>query len=264
MCRPTLWRVIGVCLALILCCPATAWATSLGDRLASYPDWENFPAIAAVQGSEDLIYPQWMAGMWQVTSTLIEQVAPFAPEIVTPGFEQNKNLINQPFEFRVRFQPQQTFFTQALTLPTIITGALPIVADREFNGLEIARSYLGETGVKTVKVDPRNPNRQLTHLGNDQVLISTVTGRTTETFGNEFLTSEITQQQFRDASQLYLNQVETTTDYQQISPEMVTANQVTAIYLTSNDPDFFAIQYHPVALYRYKLSLQKVDYSHSN
>ncbi|NJN74082.1 MAG: hypothetical protein HC799_15355 [Limnothrix sp. RL_2_0] len=259
MCRTILWRVIIVCLVLILCCPATAWAESLGDRLASYPDWENFPAIAAVQGSEDLVYPQWMAGTWQVTSTLIEQVAPFAPEIVTPGFEQNKSLINQPFEFRVRFQPQQTFFTKAFTLPKLMAGTLPIVADREFNGLEIARSYLGETGVKTVKVDPRNPNRQLTRLGNNQILISTVTGRSIENLDNEFLTSEITQQQFRGAPQLYLNQVETTTDYQQISPEMLTANQVTAIYLTANDPDFFTTQNHPVALYRYNLSLQKID-----
>lgn len=246
-------------LCFSLCCQGVAAAESLQKRLANYPNWSGFPSVETVQMGDDLIYPQWMAGTWYVTSTLIEQIAPLAPEIMTPGFEQNRQLIDRPFEFLVRFKPQQNFFSQALRLPKVILGERPIVADRAFNGLEIARAYLGET-VKSVKVDPQNPNRQLTQLSGDRLLISTVTGRSAEAPNDlEFLSSEVTQQQFQGTTQVYLNQVETTTDYHQKSAQKITANQVTAIYLSPNDPNFFHAQNQPVALYRYQLVLERVD-----
>lgn len=54
------------------------------------------------------------------------------------------------------------------------------MADRAFNGLNMAQAYLGEAAVKAVKVDPNNPNRQLTLLEQGRQLESTVTGRATE------------------------------------------------------------------------------------
>ncbi|MGB2925753.1 MAG: DUF6816 family protein, partial [Limnothrix sp.] len=225
MFRPIVWKIIACCLCFLCWFPAGAWAKSLASRLDRYPDWDNFPMLTAVQGSDDLVYPQWMAGTWKVTSILTAQVAPFAPDVVTPGFENNRKLIGQPFTFLVKFQPQQTFITQAFTLPTVLSGSRPIVADRAFNGLAIAQAYLGENGVKAVKTDPNNPNRQLTRLNNNQTLISTVTGRATEYLSDtEFLSSEMTQQQFRGAPQLYLNQVETTTKYRQNSVADITAD----------------------------------------
>jgi hypothetical protein len=260
------WRVwqkilLGCCLWWCFAQPGAIAAsppTALQDRLETYPNWTEFPPVVAVKPGEDLVYPDWLAGTWQVTSTLTDQVAPLAPDIVTPGFEQNRLFINQPLQLLVKFEPRRNFITKAFTIPSLISGQVPIVANRAFNGTEIARAYLGEKGFQSVQVDPTNPNRQLTRLQGDRLLISTVTDRATETPNpQEFISSEITQQQFQGAPQLYLNTVETTTDYVRRSPEQITAKQITAIYLSPNDPNFFQGRNQPVALYRYHLRLDK-------
>lgn len=238
---------------------AIATAESLQERLEHYPHWQTFPPVETVQDASDLVYPDWMQGTWRVTSTLREQLAPLAPEIVTPGFEQNRQFIDQPLIFRVKFEPQKRFQQQAFSLPKLLQGDRPIVANREFNGTEIATAYLGETGFKSVKVDPRNPNRQITRLNSGRSLISTVTERASEFPSDlEFVSAEITRQQFRGTPQVYLNTVETTTDYTLRKTGQITANQITAIYLSANDPQFFAANNQPVALYRYDLTLAKL------
>jgi len=75
----------------------------LTDRLALFPQWDGKPSVQAVKGSEDLVYPDWMAGTWNVTSTLVEMVAPLAPDVVTPGFAGNRQFLDKPVSFLVRF-----------------------------------------------------------------------------------------------------------------------------------------------------------------
>ncbi|OKH19444.1 hypothetical protein NIES208_02310 [[Limnothrix rosea] IAM M-220] len=239
---------------------AIAGAEGLQARISSYPNWSRFPSVETVQGATDLVYPSWMGGTWQVTSILREQIAPLAPDIVTPGFEQNRQLTDQPIVFTVKFEPQQFFEQPAFSLPKLLGGDRPIVANREFNGTEIAKAYLGKQGFLTVKVDPTNPNRQLTRLNSEQALISTVTARATETpRETEFLSTEITQQQFRGIPDAYLNTVETTTDYRLQNSGLITATQITAIYLSPNDPQFFKANNRPVALYLYDLKLEHIN-----
>lgn len=214
---------------------------ALRDRLAQFPDWQTKPIVQAAKG--DLGYPDWFAGDWQVRTTLIDLAAPLAPEILTPGFESNRAYLNQPIPFAVRF----------------VKAGRQLVSDRAYNGLNLAKAYLGDRPVLAVKVDPNNPNRQITILRDDRQLVSTVTGRATESpDSNTFLTIEVFQQEFRGAPQLYFNTVETTTAYQHLAgnPE-ITADQVTAIYLSPQDPDYFKAVDRPVALYRYRLEFQR-------
>ncbi|MEM0981619.1 MAG: DUF6816 family protein, partial [Cyanobacteria bacterium P01_H01_bin.58] len=135
-----------------------------------------------------------------------------------------------------------------------------VVADRAFNGLSLAQAYLGADAIKAVKVDPQNPNRQLTILRGDRQLESTVLSRATESPAEDrFITTEVFQQVFRGTNQPYLNEVETTTAYHRLAVEQgidtVEADQVTAIYLSPQDPDYFKALSQPVALYRYRLEL---------
>jgi hypothetical protein len=121
--------------------------------------------------------------------------------------------------------------------------------------LSIARAYLGEGAVKSVKVDPDSPNRQVTLLQSSQ-LVSTVTGRLSEKPAvDRFVASEVFAQQFRAGSRVYFNEVETATAYQKQQPPLpaIEADQVTAIYLSPQSPDYFAAGGRPVALYRYRL-----------
>ncbi|MGB3512565.1 MAG: DUF6816 family protein [Microcoleaceae cyanobacterium] len=259
-----------------------AVAGPLAERIANFPNWENKLSISAMEA--DLIYPDWMLGTWNVKSTLIELVAPLAPEIVTPGFENNRNSLNQPINFQVRFinfEPEkiitQTPQKKLINLPISWNSIgknqnnrkinLPknaVIADREFNSLNISKAILGEDAILSVKIDPNNPNRQTTILPDNLELLSVVTNRSSEILNqDEFIGCEISQQIFQSETMIYLNEVETTTKYNHIisenQGEKIDAEQITAIYLSPQDPDYFLAGNRPVALYRYQLELLPVE-----
>ncbi|MCL1473524.1 hypothetical protein LAY57_23085 [Argonema antarcticum A004/B2] len=256
-----------------------AKAGVLAERLAQFPQWNSKPPTQKVAPAEDLIYPDWIAGTWNVTSTLVDLVAPLAPDIVTPGFENNRRYLNEPITFPVRFQVvNQNDFKFSIFNPKsslakvgIVTGTAKtptsrkiqnlklqgsVVADRAFNGLNIATAVLGSSAILSVKTDPHNPNRQITLLPGERQLVSIVTSRATEIPNpDKFISTEVSQQIFRSPTQLYLNQVETTTAYRklQASGAAIEADQITAVYLSPQDPNYFAAAERPVALYHYRL-----------
>jgi len=240
-------------------------AASLESRLDDFPQWSQKPPTKIAKG--DLYYPLWMQGDWQVTSTLLDQVAPLAPEISSPGFKNNQQYINQDVKFNVKFTANFLRFDPLSYLNKIAKSAKfeekkvekRIIADRVYNGTNIAKTYLGDRQVVSVKVDPDNPNQQITVLAGDRQLISKVTGRASETpSNNRFITSEIANQIFKSPERIYLNEVETTSDYHLITPDQITARQITAIYLSPQDPDYFKVGNKPIALYLYRLNLQKI------
>jgi hypothetical protein len=53
--------------------------------------------------------------------------------------------------------------------------------------------------------------------------------------------------------------VETTTDYQQLEDGKIAATQITAVYLSPQDPDYFSANNQPIALYRYQLTLAPME-----
>lgn len=268
------WCAYLVLVCFLWCLPARAGA--LVDRIATFPQWQEKPPVQPAEG--DLLYPDWFKGTWEVTSTLTDLVAPLAPEIVSPGFEANRQFLNQPITFQVQFKeaaisPPASALKSFGNLPR--TRQAGIISDRAFNGLNLARAYLGSgenSPVLDVKVNPLTPNRQVTSLRGDRQLISLVTGRAIETPApDQFVTTELFQQIFRGGSQPYLNQVETTTDYYYESGTSpgIHADQITAVYLSPQDPQYFkagqippgvvgnqpleALKERPVALYRYSL-----------
>ncbi|GAB1539596.1 hypothetical protein NUACC21_22630 [Scytonema sp. NUACC21] len=217
----------------------------------------------------DLVYPEWMVGNWEVKSILTDLVAPLAPDIVTPGFESNRQYLNEPISFQVRFVREKIPATGLKTLPFVNSKATPqffqaktakrtapaVVADRAFNGLNLARAYLNDA-VLAVKVDPDSPNRQITFLRGERQLVSIVSDRATETTSDgKFIATEVFQQFFKSGGRPYFNIVESTTEYhklEQANPA-IEADQVTAVYLSPQDPNYFRAASRPVALYRYRL-----------
>ena len=271
--RNLLW--LGLLAMVWLMCSAGiaegAAAESLRDRQQSFPNWESKPTTQLSDG--DLYYPKWMQGTWRMTSTLVDMVAPLAPDIVTPGFEGNRQFLDKPIPAFIRFVPKVvskgSFLNQPIPkkLEDASADEIKVVSDRAFNGLSLSRAYLGKDWVKSVKVDPDDPNRQVTFLKENQQLVSTVTGRIVETPNNGmFATSEVFQQFFRNPKNanneatVYLNEVENTTIYRKRSdPNFpIEADQITAIYLSPQDPNYFKAIDKPVALYRYHLSFSPV------
>ena len=253
--------IAGFCLVLtLLLGGGEARAGVLSDRLSNFPHWDSKPPVPSAQG--DLVYPDWMAGNWTVSNVLVDLIAPLAPDLVTPGFESNRQYLHQEIKFNVRFQPASYQLQTASFLAHFqVQNQTQVIADRAFNGLNIGRAYLGENGVLSVKVDPANPNRQITVLPGERQLIYIVTNRGSETpKPDEFIATEISQQIFKGESQIYLNEVETTTAYRFLEAEKkIEADQVTAIYLSPQDPDYFAAFGRPVALYRYRLELVAIQ-----
>jgi hypothetical protein len=254
--------ILGWMGALLVWCWSCqgALAGELSERIARFPDWHQ-PQLARQTG--ELTYPDWFRGSWVATSTLLEQQAPLAPDLMTPGFESNRQYIDRPIDFTVRFIPRNTqplAKISPLTFPQLPTRSTTpkIVADRAFNGLNIAAAYLGKDNVKSVKVDPQNPTRQITQLTQERELVSFVTGFDRELPNpNNFIATEVSQQVFQTTASIYLNIVETTTSYQFLATPTpkITATQISAIYLSPQDPDYFKARDLPVALYKYKLDL---------
>ncbi|BBD59472.1 hypothetical protein NIES2109_22570 [Nostoc sp. HK-01] len=241
----------------------SADAGELSEHLTNFSQWEKLTSVQPASG--DLAYPEWMAGTWKVTSTLVDLAAPLAPDIVTPGFESNRQQLNQPISFIVRFiQQKPTAISGLKFIPQINNFSPILVADRAFNSLNLAKAYLGEQAVLSVKVDPESPNRQITLLRGERQLVSIVTARATESISeHKYITAEVFQQIFKGASRPYLNSVESTTAYHKLPTNNPTieADQVTAVYLSPQDPDYFQAGSRPVALYRYRLEFFSVELS---
>jgi hypothetical protein len=242
-------RLFVLLLMLLFFWQNGAVAASLPQHIADFPRW-SLPTNLLTEG--ELIYPQWFAGEWQATSILREQVAPLAPAVVTPGFDRNKANIDRPYQFRVRFGSTTTTVAAGIAVER---KSEKIVADRTFNGEQIANAYLGANAVKSIQTSDRPRVVQVTKLSNGTELRSTVTGYGSELLGSDsFVTTEVDQQIFQGKT-TYLNTVETTTKYRLVGKHHITADQVTAIYLSPQDPDYFRSLQRPVALYRYTLEL---------
>ena len=260
-----LWTLLfGVVLALGLngLLIPSANAGALQTRLEQFPHWISPPILTPAKG--DLYYPNWMSGTWQVRSTLVDLAAPLAPRVITPGFEASQKLLQKPVTFVVRFGPAPVILESVGRSPfpvgTISPSKTQIVADRTYNGMSLATALLGQDVVQSIKIDPRSPNRQIALFQNGQRLVTQISDRGAETpSDSEFVSSELYQQFFSSEAQVYLNQVENTIAYhlKSIDPPSIEADQVTAIYLSPQDPDYFKAKAQPVTLYRYRLQFEK-------
>ena len=119
----------------------------LPARAAQWPEW-SLPAPLPRPERQDLIYPAWFAGRWQVSSGAISFEARFCQQLEVTG------------------QPGR--------------GERAVVGDRAFNALSIGKAVLGEQ-LLSVRSDPANPNRQIALLADRQELESQVVGRRSET-----------------------------------------------------------------------------------
>ncbi|MEM6502657.1 MAG: DUF6816 family protein [Cyanobacteria bacterium P01_C01_bin.89] len=255
----SVFGAIFAAIGLWIFCAAGAIAGSLGDRVAAFPDWTGPPPTRPAVG--DLVYPQWMAGHWQINSTLVDLKAPLAPGIVTPGFEGNRELVDRPMEFMVKFVPRQSLPAVGLLGKgaTRRSEAPAIVADRAYNGQQIAEAYLGPEFVKNVAADPATPNEQLVTLAGGRQLVSNVVERGSESPTTaDFIATEVVQQTFQSPGEnpVYLNTVETTNayHYRPDEPYPITADQYSAIYLSPRDASYAVAKKQPVALYHYTLT----------
>jgi len=154
--------------------------SKLSERKLIWPDW-RFPSSIKRPGlKDDLIYPDWFEGVWDVTSK-IESDQNQEPIIHSAKFIRN------------------------------ISGNL--IADREYN----TKSYALSTktgGFLSVKNDPKSPNRQFAQLTEDRYLETKIIGRLQEKIDNNiFITDELILQILHTPEFSRVSQVETLTEF---------------------------------------------------
>jgi hypothetical protein len=173
-----------------------AWASPLEQRLELWPNWTLPAPLSRPSSRDDLIYPQWFQGRWQVESIDLDA-------------------LDQPaITHEARF---------------ISDRQNRLVGDRAFNAIAIGRALLGEQLLR-VEDDPKSSNRQMAQLSGDRRLETTVTGRKQQSLdANTFLADELVLQILHAPGPPRLSQVETLSRYQRCGSE-ICAEQWQGIY----------------------------------
>jgi len=175
---------------------STSALPSLEQRLTSWPAW-SLPAPLQRPGREDLIWPAWFRGEWEVSSTPAEGAEP-------------------PLRWRARFRAEG--------------GGGGAVADRAFNSGQIGAALLGD-GLISVRNDPANPNRQLSLLRGDLQLESTLVGRRSARPNSaSFLADELTLQVLHGPGAPRISRVEVLGLWQRLEDGSISGEQWQANY----------------------------------
>jgi hypothetical protein len=152
----------------------------LYERKSIWPDWRLPSSIKRPGLKDDLIYPDWFEGVWDVTSEIES--------------DQNQELIIHSAKF-------------------IHNTSGDLIADREYN----TKSYALSTktgGFLSVKNDPKSPNRQFAKLTEDRYLETKIIGRLQEKIDNNiFITDELILQILHTPEFSRVSQVETLTEF---------------------------------------------------
>ena len=198
-----------------------SWAqSSLGQRLDAWPDWSLPAPLPRPSTNDDLIYPDWFAGLWQVES--IDLDAPDDP----------------PLLHQARFQSDRR-------------GRL--IGDRSFNANAIGHALLGDQ-LLGVENDPDSANRQIARLKGDLYLETTVTGRRQETPDvDTFLADELVLQILHAPGPPRLSRIETLSRYSRCG-DAICGDQWQARY---PDPGQ-TITNRAVSVHRYQLTMQQI------
>ena len=173
-----------------------AWALPLEQRLELWPNWTLPAPLSRPSSRDDLVYPQWFQGRWQVESIDLDA-------------------LDQPaITHEARF---------------ISDSQNRLVGDRAFNAIAIGRALLGEQLLR-VEDDPKSSNRQMAQLSGDRRLETTVTGRKQQSLdANTFLADELVLQILHAPGPPRLSQVETLSRYERCG-SAICAEQWQGIY----------------------------------
>ena len=170
--------------ASILLSAGASWAaqpTPLEQRLNSWPNWQLPGPLPRPAAQDDLIYPDWFEGLWELES--IDLDAPDDP----------------PLRHQARFHRDPS-------------GRL--VGDRSFNATSIGAAVFGNQLLR-VETDPSSANRQMAQFRHDQRLETSVTGRRQETPGaSSFFADELVLQIMHGPGPPRLSRIETLSRYE--------------------------------------------------
>ena len=169
--------------------------SQLLERQSIWPNW-RFPSfLKRPKLKDDLIYPDWFKGKWDVNSNL--------------EGDKNEESIIHSAKFKY-------------------DASGKLVADREYNTQSFALSSKNG-GFLSVKNDPKSPNRQFAKLTEDRYLETKIIGRLYETIKNDiFITDELILEIFHTPDLSKVKQVETLTEFRKCGSDGKTLSQLSS------------------------------------
>ena len=207
-------------------------ASQLLERKSIWPDWRVPSFLIRPSFKDDLIYPDWFEGKWDVNSNI--------------EGDKNEGSIIHSAKFKYDASGE-------------------LVADREYNTQSFALSSKNG-GFLSVKNDPKSPNRQFAKLTEDRYLETKIIGRLQEKIDNNiFITDELILQILHTPELSRVSQVETLTEFKKcgsnqnieinLSDFNICGEQFQAIY---NQPGQNLISL-PIKTEKSKLILRKTN-----
>ena len=159
----------------------------LEERFSNWPEWTLPAPLPRPRSRQDLIYPSWFDGTWEVRSEQLDD----------QGHRQSGD---EPLLHQARFRLNQR-------------GDL--VGDRVFNARSIGEALLGAQLLR-VEQDPDQVNRQLARLKGDRMLETTVIGRreSNPSEGSVFFSDELALQVLHGPAAPRISRIETLTRYE--------------------------------------------------
>ena len=158
----------------------------LETRLEAWPSWPDPAPLPRPRTNQDLVYPDWFEGLWEVESL----------DLLANG---TANVDVSPLQHLAQFQRNQHD---------------DVVGNRPFNARAVGQALLGKQ-LLSVEQAPDQVNRQLARLSDDRFLETTVIGRKqTPIEASVFLSDELVLQVMHGARAPRLSRIETLSRYQ--------------------------------------------------
>ncbi len=158
----------------------------LEARLVAWPAWPDPTPLPRPRAKQDLVYPDWFEGLWEVES--LDLLANGTVDESLP-----------PLQHLAQFQLNQHN---------------DVVGDRPFNARAVGQALLGQQLI-SVEQAPDQVNRQLARLSDDRLLETTVIGRKqTSIDASVFLSDELVLQVMHGARAPRISRIETLSRYQ--------------------------------------------------
>ena len=207
--------------------------SQLSERKSIWPNWRVPSFLKRPRLKDDLIYPDWFEGTWDVTSDI--------------EGDKNEEAIIHSAKFKY-------------------DASGKLVADREYNTKSFALSSKNG-GFLSVKNDPKSPNRQFAKLTQDRYLETKIIGRLYETIKDDiFITDELILEIFHTPELSRVSQVETLTEFRkcgfdgdafsELSSFNICGEQFQSVY---NQPGQTLLSL-PIKTEKSKLILTKTNY----
>ena len=157
----------------------------LEARLEAWPAWSDPAPLPRPRAKQDLVYPDWFEGLWEVESL----------DLLADG---TVNINVPPLQHLAQFQRNQHD---------------DVVGNRPFNARAVGQALLGEQLI-SVEQAPHQVNRQLARLSDDRLLETTVIGRQqTSINAAAFLSDELVLLVMHGARAPRLSRIETLSRY---------------------------------------------------